>query len=357
MPRSRTAIGALAAGALILPLASAPGVATSAADTARDPAPAGAKQRIRSLTPAPGRLVAVSGFRGPQHLWCLGTSRPGQATIVVISGAGDFSLSWATVQRRLAQDRRICTYDRASLGWSARSKRPRTGRVIVRELQRLLSAGGVRGDIVLLAHSMGGIYARMFAAEHSRRVRGVVLVDPGDEHLGVRISGEARSALRSGIAQAARSNNRFAAICARGVYARHLNKLPLDPSMPKRDARTYRRLQAGWCRTWRGAAAEGLDAMHTWRHARAMSLGRSSLGDRPLVVLVSDEDLQFVADPVLNAEILSAWRDLQRQQPRLSRDSRFRVARHSSHGVMLDRPDSVVSATRWVLRRAAMPPQ
>lgn len=310
-----------------------------------------AKERIRDRTPAPGLLVRVPGLRR-QHLWCRGWSPAGRPTVVVIAGAGDFSLTWRGVQSRLAPDARVCTYDRAGLGWSSSSPQPRTGRVVVAELRRLLAAADVRGPLVMVGHSMGGIYARMFAARHLRRVRALVLVDPGDERLDVRISAQARAALGQGIAAAAQAQRDGARICATGRYARDLARLPLDPSLPAHDARVYRRLQAGWCRTWWTTAREGAEATRTWAQARREGFGPGSLGSRPLAVVVSDQPVGFVTDPQLNAEIVARWRSLQYSQRLLSSDGRFVVARDSSHLVMLDRPGLVAAQVRWALDRA-----
>lgn len=327
------------------------------AAAATDPVPAAVPavgpdvQQVRAKTPAPGRVLRVTDLPGRQHLWCRGApSRQGAPTIVVISGAGDYSLSWRAVQRRLSDRHRVCTYDRAGLGWSSATATPRTARHIVPELARLLRAGGVQGPLVLVGHSMGGIYARMFAARYPSRIHGMVLVDPGDEHLNVDIGVPARQALREGIQAAAERQLAAGEVCATAAYAEDLRLLPLDEVFPLEDARTDRRLLAGWCRIWRTNAAEGRGAARTWSQARTMALGRHSLGTRPVAIVVSDADLAFVADPVLNQEIVSTWRRLQRQQTRLSAHHRFDVAHGSSHAVMLDRPAKVAAMIRWAMR-------
>lgn len=311
-----------------------------------------AKERVRALTPAPGRLVRVPEMPGRQHLWCRGRGAALAPTVVVISGAGDYSLSWRQVQSRVAPTARICTYDRAGLGWSSASPRPRTGRVIVAELTALLEAAGVTGPLVLAAHSMGGVYARMFAARHLARVRGVVLIDPGDEHLDVGIGVAAREALHQGVEMAAEGQIRGGRVCVTGAYARNLHSLPLATVLPPADARTDRRLQAGWCRIWRTNAQEGRAAATTWAQARREQLGRGSLGSRPVSVVASDTAVAFVPDSDLNERIVANWRTWQYRQRLMSSRSRFMVARGSSHLVMLERPGLVARQIAWVLRRA-----
>src|SRR5690349_10810914 len=61
----------------------------------------------------PGRLIDVGGYR--LHLYCRGR---GKSTIVVIPGVGVWSVQWRKIQDALAQETRICTYDRYGYGWS-----------------------------------------------------------------------------------------------------------------------------------------------------------------------------------------------------------------------------------------------
>src|SRR5215210_7424921 len=63
--------------------------------------------------PAPGQLVDVDGHR--MHLSCRGEGRP---TVVMDSGLGGWSLDWSLVQPQVAGFTRVCTYDRAGMGWS-----------------------------------------------------------------------------------------------------------------------------------------------------------------------------------------------------------------------------------------------
>src|SRR5688572_5833188 len=65
------------------------------------------------LAPAPGKLVDVGGRR--LHLLCSGHGAP---TVVLEAGASSFAIDWTLVQRELAKTTRVCSYDRAGMGWS-----------------------------------------------------------------------------------------------------------------------------------------------------------------------------------------------------------------------------------------------
>ena len=72
----------------------------------------------------PGCWVDLDGYR--LHLLCMGEKRPGQPTVVLESGHGDWSAGWRKVQPEIARFARVCAYDRAGFGWSDPGRLPRT---------------------------------------------------------------------------------------------------------------------------------------------------------------------------------------------------------------------------------------
>lgn len=102
--------------------------------------------------PPPGRLVDIGGYR--LHLYCTGSGSP---TVVIESGWGDYSPAWGWVQPEVAKTTRVCTYDRAGMGWSDPSSDPRTAREFAKELHTLLANAGEPGPYILAGHSLGGL--------------------------------------------------------------------------------------------------------------------------------------------------------------------------------------------------------
>lgn len=82
-----------------------------------------ATNRDRRLNPPPGLLVDIGGYR--MHLYCTGQGSP---TVILDSGIGDSWLSWYKVQPQVGQFTRVCSYDRAGMGWSDPSPKARTSR-------------------------------------------------------------------------------------------------------------------------------------------------------------------------------------------------------------------------------------
>ena len=63
---------------------------------------------------------------------------------------------WRRVQTELAKSYQVCWYDRAGLGWSDTSPKPRTIQNIVDELHSLLSKAKIKVPYLLVGHSFGG---------------------------------------------------------------------------------------------------------------------------------------------------------------------------------------------------------
>ncbi|HJQ14606.1 MAG TPA: alpha/beta hydrolase [Anaerolineales bacterium] len=131
-----------------------------------------AEARDAKAYPPPGKLVDVGGYR--LHIHCTGSGSP---TVVIEAGWGDSSAGWGWVQPEVAKTTRVCTYDRAGMGWSESSPEPRTAREFAKELHTLLANVNEPGPYVLVGHSMGGFSILVYAHDYPDEVSGLVLVD------------------------------------------------------------------------------------------------------------------------------------------------------------------------------------
>ena len=122
---------------------------------------------------------------GARVLWALqGPMGAAGPCVVFEAGAAHWSADWALVQPALAGVVRTLAYDRAGLGRSDVGASPRTGSAISADLGALLSSLDVAGPVVLVAHSVGALYARAFQVAFPERVAGLVLIDPFSEYSG-----------------------------------------------------------------------------------------------------------------------------------------------------------------------------
>ncbi len=120
----------------------------------------------------PGRMVPV--FDTSLHLYCTGDGAP---TVVLEAGLGGDYLDFSRVQPLLAARLRVCSYDRAGAGFSARTARPRDALAITEELHALVRAGAVGRPFVLVGHSFGGLLSLLYARRYPADVSGLVLLD------------------------------------------------------------------------------------------------------------------------------------------------------------------------------------
>src|SRR2546423_579768 len=101
--------------------------------------------------------------------------------VVFEAGFGAGLTSWATVQNNTAKFARTVSYDRAGIGQSELGPKPRAAKQIAAELHTALQKAGIAPPYILVGHSFGGIYARVFADMYPKEVAGMVLIDPSQE--------------------------------------------------------------------------------------------------------------------------------------------------------------------------------
>ena len=138
--------------------------------------------------------VAIDGGRA-LFLRCSGTGAP---TVILISGYRNDGEIWtiepapgvAPVFDAITAFTRVCTYDRPGtiLDATHRSRSdpvpmPRTATEIVAEMRALLIAAKVEPPYVLAAHSLGGLFARLYVSTYPAGIAGLVLVDAWQEDL------------------------------------------------------------------------------------------------------------------------------------------------------------------------------
>jgi pimeloyl-ACP methyl ester carboxylesterase len=155
---------------------------------------------VAAVSGAFAGLVDIGGGRR-LYLECRGAGSP---AVVLEAGYRDSARVWSEDRRRSAAPRtmvmagvaaftRVCAYDRpgtvAPLDGNPRPSRsdavpqPRTAPAIVADLHALLGAAGVPRPYVLVGHSVGGLFVRLYASTYPREVAGLVLVDAYSERL------------------------------------------------------------------------------------------------------------------------------------------------------------------------------
>lgn len=128
-------------------------------------------------TPRPtGNLIDIGGRK--LHLVCQGKGSP---TVILESGAGEFSFDWALVQPKISRTTRVCAYDRAGYAWSDMSPGFEQFSFVAHDLHELLRKARIRPPYVLVGHAFGALYARNYQRRFPQEVAGLVLLDPTPE--------------------------------------------------------------------------------------------------------------------------------------------------------------------------------
>jgi pimeloyl-ACP methyl ester carboxylesterase len=134
-------------------------------------------EQSASPLPAPeDRHIAVDG--DPLHVRIDGVQSM-LPPIVLEAGNGSILESWGLVAEHLLPHTRVLSYERAGVG-SSRGKGAECTKVAAR-LAGLLQSPPVKGQlgqpVILAGHSLGGLYARYFAATHPEDVAALVMID------------------------------------------------------------------------------------------------------------------------------------------------------------------------------------
>lgn len=101
----------------------------------------------------------------------------GKTNIVFLNGFRIKYNSWDMIYPTLAKKHKVLLFNRLGVGSSCRARIKQTGNVVVEEMHAFLSNIGIRPPYLFVAHSLGGLYANLFARTYPDIVSGVVFVD------------------------------------------------------------------------------------------------------------------------------------------------------------------------------------
>ncbi len=294
----------------------------------------------RRRYPPQGELVNIGGFR--LHLNCNGQGTP---TVVMDAGGGAPSITWGLVPSEIAKFTRVCTYDRAGLGWSDPNPRiSRTSQQSVDELHLLLTKAGINPPYILVGHSLGGVNMRLYASQHPEDVVGLVLVDSSHEN---QMTSEMwrRIKMQSWLYQVLRVVSQVGVLRLIG----EMNLLPILEDI-KREIQKYPLAvqtlfdtYKSFCYRpdyWATASSELANIKKSFEALQSVT----SLGSLPLIVLS-----QGSKDSKMSDERFQKWASLQLDLTKLSSNSQRIIAENSGHLVQLDQPELVISAVQRLI--------
>jgi protein-S-isoprenylcysteine O-methyltransferase Ste14/pimeloyl-ACP methyl ester carboxylesterase len=278
--------------------------------------------------PSPGMMVDVGGHR--LHLVCIGNGEP---TVIFEQSGFSNALSFTEARERLATRFTVCSYDRRGRGWSDSASGVTTVGALASDLGVLQDRAKLRWPTVIVASSIGGLTAEMFARSYPERVAGLVFVDAANSRLVPRMVSS--------------SGAITALACAVGA-ASHFGVIRLlDPFALGDESEGARRSAAVTygARTWAGTCAMARGLTHTQREfEQAPPLA----ADLPLVVLSASSAQDLMppfAEPFFDPrewrnEVRASHQALAKQSSRGS----WKEVPNSTHLIAGSQPDAVADA-------------
>jgi pimeloyl-ACP methyl ester carboxylesterase len=272
----------------------------------------------------PGAFYSVNGHR--MHIICTGSGSP---TIVLEAGLGNDALTWGGVQPVLSSTTRVCSYDRAGFGWSDALPAPRDADHVAAELHELLLQAKVTGPIVLMGHSMAGVYMRDYVTRYPADIVGIVFEDGStplqDDNPVMKAMDSkapppwalellAKSAMSTGIP-------RLLGMCSQSIKGF--------------DARAAKLQAEDICHT---NVSPMFDAMDGINRSGQETVHSGPYGALPILI-ISEDPAQMTA--VSSTDMANVWNQMQEDLKKLSTRSRRIIAKGSSHYIHIDRADLI----------------
>ena len=287
----------------------------------------------RAIYPPQGRLYIVDGYK--MHLYCTGEGSP---TIVLDAGLGNDSLIWADVQPTLSKTTRVCSYDRAGFGWSDLQPRPRDADRITDQLHTLLTDAGIKGSIVLMGHSIAGLYIRDYAARYSQNLSGLVFVDGSTPLQEDRFPGRTRLVLLKA---------KLELLQTKWLYVLGIPRITGECNIGEGfEVSAGKMLSEDQCRASLFTALERED--EDFHQSGKETIHTGPFGDLPILIFSQDN---HPSDGGPRSKVDEIWDQMQEELKSLSTRSRRIIAKGSGHYIQVDRPDLLNSQVADLIRR------
>jgi pimeloyl-ACP methyl ester carboxylesterase len=272
----------------------------------------------------PGQILMVNG-----HAMRIDCSGSGSPVIVLDAGLGNDGLIWGRVQPALAKTTRVCSYDRAGFGWSDALPPPRDADHIATELHGLLAAAQITGPVVLMGHSIAGIYMRDYATRYPENVAGLIFVDASTplQNRNPAFQADGNPRPPSWI-QTLRKQATFALGIPRLLGECSGNLPGFDPHTAELQAEDQ-------CHDRSAAVTAELESFD---RSGEETVHTGPYGALPILIFSQDPVRTLKSEP---RDVVMAWNQMQEDLKQLSTRSRRIIARGSTHYVQGKRADLI----------------
>lgn len=242
-------------------------------------------------------VILESGFRNDSDVWTV----PAKGTQSIFS--------W------IAQFTRVCVYDRpGTVGWQASKHSrsspiamPRTAEQVVTDLHNLLNKAQIKGPYVLVGHSLGGLFVRLYASTYPKDVAGLVLIDAFSEYIRTELGPKNWEAYKS-----------------------YIMSIPPELS------------------NYKGLETIDFDAAAT---LTSQAVAKNPFKNKPVIVISRGQAPGLPTDfPISSKQLEDAWHQSQLDLAQLNPDEPLIIAKHSQHYIQVTEPKLIVRAVRNIVQ-------
>jgi pimeloyl-ACP methyl ester carboxylesterase len=289
--------------------------------------------------PVPGKLVDVGGHR--IHIEQLGSGSP---TILLEAGSAESSLIWRDIPEQLAETATVVRYDRPGYAWSEEAETERSGKQIAEDLHKSLETEGIKGPYILVGHSLGGLYTRLFAQMYPEETAGLVLVDATpvgfDQETAAIFEEEGLDPSNLGLP----SKPLFLLLKHSGVM--RLMQDTLLASIPESDRERALDVEMN------GSYLDTIQRENELISMTEEALRDSKLGSLPVTVMtrgIANDATQLGMSSANSDRLEQIWQRMQKETLAISDHSRLVIAANSGHMIMHDEPELLVNVIQEML--------
>jgi pimeloyl-ACP methyl ester carboxylesterase len=299
------------------------------------------------------QLVDVNGIQ--MRLDCRGSGSP---TVVLEAGAQSSSIVWVRIQDDVAQYTRVCSYDRPGYGWSDSVHETIYPEQVADMLHTLLENSAEKPPYLMVGHSFGGVYIRVFTEKYPDEVVGMVLVDSSHENQAQQAPPELVDDFEK-LKSAQSASLLFLRIAEPIGLLRAFKMMePAVDSLQLPDREKGPALVEMYRTGFIGAYVRETNMM------AAYSGQPRKLGDLPLIVLSQNWDVQKLLEmypPAFQSQLtMERWQQeadninkMQEELAALSTRGKRIIVEDSGHFIQLDQPEVVIDAIQEVFKQVS----
>ncbi len=323
----------------------------------------------RARKDVPEKIIDVDAGGHRLHMLIVGDTGP---TVVLESGGGG-GIGWEQVRQEVGRYARVVTYDRAGVGASEPGPQPRTGRQIAVELHTALGNADLSPPYILVGHSMGGPYVRIFAATYPDEVAGLVLVDPTQinayksmEEIQSWFYEHCRQDWDTVNAYCHRTSEALSSLVwMRGLEVKRMAEFLETVAEPKRSAlrrEWLSQLLAQSSRPQSESISPGIrKEFAALTEVFQQAIAATPLPNVPIILLSADwsipplRDVRHILDPEIRAleQVEKRWHlENYQQWADANPGVELSVARKCGHNIQLQNPQLVIATIREVIERS-----